>query len=581
MSLMGVDVIFGRMAKGQHCGLCFSVTLLVGLFALFLGSTARAQDYGGRAASVEVAPAKQEILSIFTDVQGRVVAGPATAITAATNAITQLESLKLGDRVASGQIIAIQDSATLRRQLSASEIRLADARIRLQQAIQADNDEVDRLQRRRETLLLVLGDARRTIDDLTDDIAHEKGLLDVNQRQFDLLDTKARRARELSARNALPLDAADTALGVSLNAQQQVLVREATITRKQAQLEQARNALERSTLDLAQLDRDLAGQKDFLQSRIKAEIRQLEQDIADIQKDIDDTRLRSTLDGQIIFLAALKRGYSREGDVIARLVNPDEYEVEAEIPVAHLGYVMAETAIRAHDLQGGEVFLKPRVALPFQNARTGTQTVRFSVDGALPKSAMADNAVLVLKVPTTSPAPVVTVPKDAVLPVVGGHIVYVAEAGVAVKKVIRLGDAVGESFVVLEGLEGGVDVIVRGNEALSDGKKIKVGGEEQAERPKGPAGEAWTLNWTTQRGPASADLIVGTEKSFFNGEETAFVRAGNSVNFNGKLYPPFGVLDLEFQGTIDGETMAGKVTLRGLPNGREPVLDFTGSKAAK
>jgi hypothetical protein len=27
--------------------------------------------------------------------------------------------------------------------------------------------------------------------------------------------------------------------------------------------------------------------------------------------------------------------------------------------------------------------------------------------------------------------------------------------------------------------------------------------------------------------------------------------------------------------------MAGKVTLRGLPGGREPVLDFTGTKGAE
>jgi hypothetical protein len=184
----------------------------------------------------------------------------------------------------------------------------------------------------------------------------------------------------------------------------------------------------------------------------------------------------------------------------------------------------------------------------------------------------------VLKVPTSSPAPVVTVLKDAVLPVVGGHIVYVAEEGIAIKKRIRLGEAFGDSFVVLQGLEAGAEVIVRGNEALNDGKKIKIGGAPAGKKPSGPGGEAWSLNWTTSRGPASADLVLGTEKSLFNDEEISVVRAGDSINFIGKLFLPFGVLDLDFNGTIEGNNMAGKVTLRGLPGGREPTLDFTGTK---
>ena len=41
-----------------------------------------------------------------------------------------------------------------------------------------------------------------------------------------------------------------------------------------------------------------------------------------------------------------------------------------------------------------------------------------------------------------------------------------------------------------------------------------------------------------------------------------------------------GVLDLDFTGNIDGGSMAGKVTLRGLPGGREQTLDFTGTRVA-
>ena len=82
----------------------------------------------------------------------------------------------------------------------------------------------------------------------------------------------------------------------------------------------------------------------------------------------------------------------------------------------------------------------------------------------------------------------------------------------------------------------------------------------------------------TTRGPASADLLLGREKSFFNDEEVKVVREGDSINFVGKLFLPFGVLNLNFNGIIIGSRMAGTVTLRGLPGGRQPTLEFTGSR---
>jgi hypothetical protein len=235
-------------------------------------------------------------------------------------------------------------------------------------------------------------------------------------------------------------------------------------------------------------------------------------------------------------------------------------------------------SITAMDFTGRNITLTARVVLPVQNVRTGTQTVRFAVSGTLPESLLAENAPVTLQVPTTSPAPVVTVPKDAVIPISGGHIVFIADNGVAVQRRVKLGNAAGDAFVVLDGLSAGEQVITRGNEGLVDGKKIKIG--DPGRRQSGPKGEKWTLNWTTRRGPASGDLVLGETKSFFNDEPVEVTRVGNDINFIGKLVLPFGVLDLEFIGTIAGDKMSGTVTLRGLPGGREATLDFTGSKDA-
>lgn len=486
---------------------------------LLTAHSAFAQGFGGgRAATVEVSPAVEEVLANTVDVQGRVAGGGAVAITAFANAEIEVEALRLGDMVTAGQTIAKQDATSFGRRLTLLELQLADARLR--------------------------------VEDITQDIAGDEMLLTINQEQLALLEKKATRANDLASRNALSTEAAETALGASLSSRQALYQRKSAIVKKEFQLKQAVATIE----------------------RIKTEITQ-------VKADIKDLTIATPSAGQISFISPLSKGFSRQGDVIARIVNIDDFEVEAEIPVAHVDKIRQASVIMATGVNDESVALSLRAVLPTQNARTGTRTMRFSVNGKLPVNLQAIDAVVVLRIPVSMPEPVVTIAKDAVIPIAGGHVLYVAEEGVAVRRRITLGNAVGDSFVVLDGLKAGEQVVVRGNEALNDGKAIKIGGDGAVkQKRKKPAGEEWLLEWTTRRGPASADLLIGKDKSSFNGEEITVVRAGDSINFIGQLFLPFGTLDLEFQGTIAGDKMEGPLTLRGLPGGRELELTFTGTK---
>lgn len=492
------------------------------LASQFGAQLAQAQGYGGRAATVEVSPSKEEVLAITTDVQGRVASGGSAAITAYANAPISLENLQIGDMVTAGQIMARQDATNFQRRLDLLQIQLADADMKLAE--------------------------------ITKDIAADKELLAINRQQLALLEKRVLRADGLVAKNALSSDAAETALGASLNARQQLFQRRATITKKEFQQEQAKSTI----------------------MRIRAEIKQ-------VQADIKDMVITTPTAGQIAFISPVNSGFARQGDVIARILNVDNLEVEAEIPVLHIAKVRAAPIIMATGLDDERIALSLRALLPVQNARTGTRTMRFSIKGQLPDTLQADNAVLVLQIPISRPEPTVTVLKDAIVPVNGGHIVYVAEEGAAIQRRIKLGNAVGDSFIVRDGLQAGEQVIVRGNEALSDGKAIKIANGKPGDKPKAKAksaGEAWTLDWTTRRGPGSADLVIGKDKSTFNGEEITVVRAGDSINFIGQLFLPFGTLDLEFDGKVEGASMAGDLTIRGLPGGREIEITYTGTKAA-
>jgi hypothetical protein len=375
-----------------------------------------AQKAGGgkRTARVEIAEVKTQILSNFTEVQGRVTVGLVDSVTAVTNATTQLGEFRLGDQVVPGDVIAIQDSAKLELRLSQLRARLREAKLRL-----ADSD---------------------------DELRAEAGLLEVNKAQAELLAGKAKRAKELVANNALAVDAAETAFNASLTANLQLLSRESSIARKKAQRKMNSVAIAQTEFEIAQL-----------------------------VKDVKATKLRTQTAGQITFLADYRRGYAREGEIIAKITDLNAFEIEAEIPVTYLGYIEDAKNIFGRGLDGSQLDMRLRVSLPVQNMRSATRTMRFSVVGSMPPALQADNAVIVMQVPTTGPQPQVIVPKDAVLPVTGGHIVYLAQEGKAKRQAIQIGTAVKGGFIVLNGLASGQKVIVRGNEQLSDGKEIQIG----------------------------------------------------------------------------------------------------------
>ena len=512
---MTPDMTFGAFRRWLTPLRMVSLCLtLAATLSIMAAPRANAQ-FGGRVATVAVEEASEDVLSIFADIQGRVAAGAHIAITATTNAKTKLGDFQIGDQVKAGQVIAQQDASDLRLRLDLLTIQLVEAKLRLAQTEQAMADELARI--------------------------------DLMEAQIGLLSRKSERANTLANQNAVSVDAADTARSAEIRARETLAERRGSLATKVIQKQLGAAAVDQILLEIKALKADIA-----------------------------DTSITAPADGQIVFIQASRIGFNRTGDVLMRTRATSDFEVEADIPLGYIGFVAMSQKLAGTDSSGNRLGLQLRVILPIQNVRTGTQTVRFSVAGELPRTLRAENAPVTLLVPTTSPAPVVVVSKDAVIPVSGGHILFVAKEGVAVQRRIRLGNAAGDKFVISDGVSPGELVITRGNEGLVDGKKIKIG--DQSLRPAGPKGEKWTLNWNTRRGPASGELLIGKDKSLFNDEPVELVQAGNDINFIGKLVLPFGVLDLDFNGTINGDSMGGKLTIRGLPGGNTPVVDFTDTK---
>jgi multidrug efflux pump subunit AcrA (membrane-fusion protein) len=99
--------------------------------------------------------------------------------------------------------------------------------------------------------------------------------------------------------------------------------------------------------------------------------------------------------------------------------------------------------------------------------------VRFTINLGVQERNLATNQSVALAIPAGEERDVVSVHKDAVINRNGKDIVFIVEDGAANIRTVKLGEPIGTRFVVLGGLKAGDTVVVRGNERLRPGQKVK------------------------------------------------------------------------------------------------------------
>lgn len=383
---------------------------------------ANAQSYG-RSAKVETQSATQQRVAPQTRIQGRVKTGIMEIVTAPAAGTVRLTEVRIGDIVIQGQKLAEQDSTKLRYQQRLLELQKQETETRIRQ--------------------------------LTADIELEEQLGRVAEEKLTLLAARLARAEKLRASQTISSEAFDTTKSAFLAAREQSLLRD----RARAQL--------RAQRDTAILTAEQLG----------VQIQELADDLA-------KAVINSPVQGQIFKLAEANALYMREGEEIARIRTDTGFEVEADIPADYLRFLSPADVIEAEIETASSIAiadniliqLKLRAILPTQNSRTSTRPVRFIPVNGLPALAQAENTALNLRIPTSAPEKLITISQDALVPVNGGYVVFVANQGRAEQRIVTLGGVVQDRVVILDGVRAGESVITKGNEILSDGSEIATGG---------------------------------------------------------------------------------------------------------
>jgi RND family efflux transporter MFP subunit len=190
--------------------------------------------------------------------------------------------------------------------------------------------------------------------------------------------------------------------------------------------------------------------------------------------DLYNAEVRAPYNGVVVRRHAVAGAYLAVGDPVVTLVNDRELEVEADVPAERLLGVSVGREVRLRLSDGTFLQAKVRAIVPSENAKTRTRPVRFSMnmsEGA-ERPAIADNQSVTVLLPVARARRTLTVHKDAVTSRGANKVVITVVDETATPRNIRVGDAVGERFTVLSGLEDGDIVVIRGNEGLRPGQKV-------------------------------------------------------------------------------------------------------------
>ena len=169
--------------------------------------------------------------------------------------------------------------------------------------------------------------------------------------------------------------------------------------------------------------------------------------------------------------------YVQRGQHIVKLLADRDLEIEAEVPSQRLAGLKPGISVQISLDDSSQHLAVVRAIIPKENQLTRTRRVRFVPEFTATEQALADGQSVTVHVPSGPPRDVLSVHKDAINKKDGQDSVYVVEDGIAKLRPVILGDAVGNRFEVLEGLQTGDQVVVRGNERLQPESKVRLSDE--------------------------------------------------------------------------------------------------------
>jgi len=206
----------------------------------------------------------------------------------------------------------------------------------------------------------------------------------------------------------------------------------------------------------------------------RAQYQEFKAALEQAQIDIQNTSIKAPYDGIVVEKHVEVGGYVNVGAKVLTLSNDKSVEVEVDIPSYRLDNLELGTKAKVITDSGKDYNATVRAIIPNENTRTRTRPIRLNADFGDDAFRFADNQSVTVELPLTSGNEVLTVNKDAVLRRANGNIVFVVIGNNANMKSVQLGRGIGNKYQVINGLKAGDMVVVRGNERLGAGGRVRI-----------------------------------------------------------------------------------------------------------
>lgn len=197
-----------------------------------------------------------------------------------------------------------------------------------------------------------------------------------------------------------------------------------------------------------------------------------EAQLAETRYQLERSLIKAPFSGVVIEVNTIPGAFIQAGTPVVRLLDTNAFEVTAGVPAQYVAFLSPGQVIKGSTETGRLLKLQLRAVLPIEDTATRTRAVRFTTSDLSKLKNVAVGQSLTVLIPVGVSRDVLSVPKDALIQAQGGWTVFVALDGKAQPRSVTLGVALEDRYEVLNGLEAGDLVVVRGNERLRPGQEI-------------------------------------------------------------------------------------------------------------
>ncbi len=296
---------------------------------------------------------------------------------------------------------------------------------------------------------------------------------------FELRRQQAHAAlQQARARLGLPLDGDDDTVDIdrtSLVRQARAALEEARLQRDRIATFVTRGIAAKAELDTAEANLQIADgrHEDALEEvrNRQAVLAERRSALALAEQQLQDTFLRSPIDGVVRERMAVAGEFRAAGTPVVTVVRQDPLRLQLGVPERSASEIRAGQLVHV-TVEGSPVTYEGRVVRLSPSIAAGTRTLAIEASVPNPKAELRPGTFARADI-VISEAPALVVPQSAVIVFAGVEKVLIVEEGTARERRIHTGARTGDRVEVLDGLAAGDVVIVNGG-AIADGDAVTV-----------------------------------------------------------------------------------------------------------